>query len=111
MARLTTLKPRIQVLDTRTAKPAPKEADAYYQTPEHKAWREQVLRRAGYRCEWVENGQRCEKAAPHRLFADHILERKDGGADLDPANGQCLCGTHHSLKTAAERAKRMARPT
>lgn len=41
------------------------------------------------------------------MFADHIVERKDGGAEFDPANGQCLCGSCHSRKTAAERAKRM----
>ena len=37
------------------------------------------------------------------MFADHIVERKDGGADLDPRNGQCLCGRHHTMKTAQTR--------
>ena len=41
----------------------------------------------------------------HRTFADHIRERKDGGDPLDPANGQCLCGQHHTLKTVAARAE------
>ncbi|UYW33150.1 hypothetical protein [Methylorubrum extorquens] len=35
------------------------------------------------------------------------MERRDGGAPLDPANGQALCPKHHSEKTARERAKRM----
>lgn len=103
-----TLQPSIAALDVRTAKPAPKKADAELLTPEHRAWRSDVLRRAGFRCEAVENGQRCTVAAPARLFADHKQERKDGGAPLDPANGQCLCGRHHSLKTAQARAARMA---
>jgi hypothetical protein len=42
------------------------------------------------------------------MFADHIKERQDGGDPFDPANGQCLCGAHHTLKTGRERARRMA---
>lgn len=85
----------------------PKRADPELLTAEHKAWRKAVLERAGYRCQAIENGQRCTKAAPdHRLFADHIVERKDGGAKLDPANGRCLCGSHHTQKTLAARLKR-----
>jgi len=82
--------------------------DPHYLSDEHKAWREQVLRNAGSRCEWIENDQRCTKAAPHhRMFADHIKERQDGGDPLDPANGQCLCGAHHTRKSAHARAQRM----
>lgn len=52
------------------------------------------------------------RCAPvERLFADHIVELKDGGAPFDVANGQALCGAHHTLKTAAERQKRMMRRT
>ncbi len=40
------------------------------------------------------------------MFADHKLERRDHGAPLDPANGMCLCGSHHTRKTQAERARR-----
>jgi len=55
-----------------------------------------VLSRAGYRCEWIEDGKRREKAAPqHRLFADRIMERRDGGDRFDPNNGMCLCGSHN----------------
>ena len=104
---LKTTQPRLRTIDTRTVKPPPNSADAELQTPEHKAWALQVKRRAGWRCEWIDNGQRCAVAAPARLFADHINERRDGGARLDPKNGRCLCGRHHSLKTAAARARRM----
>ncbi len=44
------------------------------------------------------------------MFADHIKEMQDGGAKLDPANGRCLCGCHHTKKTIQERAKRTATP-
>lgn len=85
----------------------PKRADPELMTPEHKAWRKAVLERAGHRCQAIENGHRCTKAAPaHRMFADHIIERKDGGAALDVRNGQCLCGSHHTSKTLAARRDR-----
>lgn len=69
----------------------PKRADPIYHLPEHDVWRAAVLRRAGYRCEAIEQGKRCPKAAPeHRLFADHILEVSDGGARYDTANGAAV---------------------
>jgi 5-methylcytosine-specific restriction protein A len=109
--KLKTMQPSLKTMDTRTVMPPPKRADAELLTADHRAWREAVLRRAGYRCEAVENGLRCKVSAPARLFADHIVERRDGGAALDPANGQCLCGSHHTAKTARARAERLARPS
>lgn len=86
----------------------PKRADAELLTPAHRDWRQAVLARAGYRCEWIDRGKRCERTAPtHRLIADHKVERKDGGALLDPKNGQCLCFAHHTLKTTQARARRL----
>jgi hypothetical protein len=107
-AFLKTIAPRIATVDTRRVTVAPERADAELLTPDHKAWALGVKRRAGWRCEIVENGLRCTNAAPaHRMYADHIVERRDGGAPLDPRNGRCVCRSHHGLKTAAERAKRM----
>ncbi|MFY9294007.1 MAG: HNH endonuclease signature motif containing protein [Methylorubrum rhodinum] len=106
MGRLATLRPRLAAVDMVRTKLPPKVADPELQTAEHRIWRAAVIANAGGRCQWPEG---CEKAAPrHRMFADHIRERKDGGAHYDPANGQCLCGQHHSLKTARERARRHA---
>ena len=100
-------KPRLGMAKARRLATPPKVAAADYQSPEHKAWREAVIARAGRRCEAVIDGKRCWKAEPrHRMFADHIVEIKDGGARLDPDNGQCLCGAHHTAKTAATRAAR-----
>lgn len=97
----------IKSAEFRTIKPLPKRADSIYQSPEHRAWRKGVIDRAGARCEAMDGGKRCRRAAPyHRMFADHIIEIKDGGPPFDLANGQCLCGKHHSAKTAAARAAR-----
>ncbi|WP_232629142.1 HNH endonuclease signature motif containing protein [Methylobacterium sp. Leaf118] len=106
MARLTTLAPRLCALDTRTSRPPPKQADPELLTAEHKAWRLEVLKRAHWRCQWPGCGAQGGRGGV-RLYADHIVERRDGGAALDPANGQALCSRHHSLKTARARAERM----
>ena len=106
---LKTVAPRLRTIDARTARPPAKLADAELLTPDHKRWAREVKRRAGWRCEAVTpDGARCLNAAPtHRLYADHVVERRDGGSPLDPANGRCLCASHHVRKTTAERAKRM----
>jgi 5-methylcytosine-specific restriction enzyme A len=108
MARIRTLAPLVPKSDGRTVKTEPKQADPFYQDPRHKQFRAVVLARSGYRCEALdERGARCTKSAPaHMLFADHIEERNDGGDLYDPANGQCLCGSHHTSKTMRERARR-----
>ncbi|WP_020187806.1 HNH endonuclease signature motif containing protein [Methylopila sp. 73B] len=94
---------RLKTAEGRRLKPAPKTAAEHYQTPEHRAWRAEVLRRAMFCCQHPG----CTATAyTARLFADHIVELKDGGAALDPENGQALCGKHHTVKTMRERAKR-----
>nr|WP_314074435.1 HNH endonuclease signature motif containing protein [uncultured Roseococcus sp.] len=101
MARIPMMQPRIATLDTRTAQPAPKQRAAHYGTAEHEAWRAEVIRRAGGMCQ----GRGCGRSQV-RLFADHIVELKDGGAPTDIRNGQALCGACHTRKTAAARAAR-----
>lgn len=105
---LATIGPRFATIDTRAAVPPPKQADPIYHTPEYQVWRETVIARAGRRCEAVDHGLRCRKAEPHhRMFADHVIEIKDLGARFDPANGKCLCGSHHTTKTVQARARRL----
>lgn len=103
MAKLTMLRPMVPTLDTAIAAPPPKTAAPIYGTPEHKAWRKAVIARAG---------GKCQGPGPHKgwmLYADHVVEIKDGGDPLDVANGQALCAACHTRKTASERAKRQAR--
>lgn len=97
------LRPALSVLDTRIARPAPKEADEVYKTAGHRRWAAEVIRRAGGRCQWPG----CDRMAPeYRMVADHIREIKDGGAPLDPANGQCLCVKHNTIKGLQARRQR-----
>jgi hypothetical protein len=108
---LRTSRPRLAVHDTRTAQPRPKQADAELMTPEHRAWRLAVCRRAGWRCQWLDDGRRCEASTQRgdRMVADHIIERADGGA-VD-GRGQCLCVSHNTLKANIARRARIGSPS
>ena len=109
MPKLRSLGPRLRAADIRTTKLPPKQKDAFYNSPEFQHWRSMVLARAGYQCEATDqHGQRCTKTRPeHRLYADHIVEIKDGGSLLDINNGQALCASHHESKTVAARTQRL----
>jgi len=96
--RLTTLRPRVSMASQRISA-RPKTADPYYSTEQHRA-----CRAACWRCEWIDNGQRCEKSAANgdRMFADHIKERSNGGPYNGP--GMCLCGAHQHRQDAEKNA-------
>lgn len=99
MARLPTLGHTLRAVSTHAAAPAPKVKDAHYYTPDHRAWSSAILARAGHAC------QSCGRTGT-RLYADHIIELRDGGAAFDLDNGQALCGACHVSKTAQARAAR-----
>src|SRR4249920_361556 len=106
MTKLRSLAPLVRTLDTRTTKLPPR--DNPYLTTDYRAWRAHVVARAGGRCEAVDGGHRCGRAEPeHRMFADHVVELKDGGSLLDLNNGQCLCATHHRRKTVSSQIERI----
>lgn len=97
MGKLTNIRPQLGALAPRLKLP-PKVADQFYQSRE---WRQLVTRIKR------ERGAYCVKCgSTHRLIGDHIVERRDGGADLDPSNVELLCFTCHQRKTAAARAQR-----
>jgi len=81
---------------------APKVADPFYTSPEWQALRARIIRDRGARCEVCGN-------EGVRIYADHLVELKDGGAPLDPSNVGLKCASCHSTKTAAERTKRHQR--
>jgi 5-methylcytosine-specific restriction enzyme A len=107
MPKLRSLPSLLRAVDTSTVRLPPKAKAEVYTTPQFRQWRAMVVGRAGGRCEAVDHGYRCSRAAPeHRMYADHINELRDGGALLDPNNGQALCASHHELKTMQARARR-----
>lgn len=101
MAKLRMITSRIAPADTRRIKPAAKTADPELLTPDWRAMRERVCREAGGRCQTPGCGR------PGR-YADHIVERRDGGAVFDRSNLMWVCAPCHGRKTAAERARRAA---
>jgi 5-methylcytosine-specific restriction protein A len=109
MAKLRTIAPLVRTLDTHTTRLPPRQTDPIYNTPEFQAWRAQVVARADGRCEAIDPyGHRCSRTWPeHRMYADHIVELRDGGQPFDLNNGQCLCASHHEIKTIAARARRL----
>jgi 5-methylcytosine-specific restriction protein A len=99
MAKLKALPSRLGSMPAKL-KAAPKEAEGFYTSPE---WRQLIARLKRERGNWC---QRC--GSSRRVIGDHVVERKDGGAELDPANVELLCGGCHNRKTAKARARRAA---
>jgi 5-methylcytosine-specific restriction endonuclease McrA len=108
MGRLQSLPPRIASLPARIARPD-KVVDPFY---ESNAWRQfvrEIKRQRGYVCEALGCGRDCS-ATPRGLIGDHIVERRDGGADFDPLNVMLMCTGCHNRKTVRERMRRERAP-
>jgi 5-methylcytosine-specific restriction protein A len=97
--------PRIATRDTRAVKPPPKQADAFYLSADWRALIAHLLKQRGRRCEQC--GRTRDRNGAIRIFGDHVIELRDGGAPLDPRNCRLLCGSCHTRKTVAERARRL----
>lgn len=57
-------------------------------------FRAAVLAAAGYQCEAIENGARCEVTGARNLEAHHEVGVAAGGANA-AENGRALCHAHH----------------
>ncbi len=97
--------------------------DQFYLSKDWRALVARLIKQRGRCC------QQCGKTheddgSPVRLIGDHIVERRDGGADLDPSNVQLLCsasggdglarsdgkrGNCHAHKTGEARRNRASR--
>lgn len=101
MVTLVARKPRIAARPGRFGSP-PKRVEQFYQSKE---WRALVAVRKRD-ADYFAALQRA-KAKGERVILDHKVERKDGGADLDPANTQWLTHSEHQAKTAEAKRARM----
>ena len=97
MVRLMRIGQRIGTMRAKV-QPMPKVADRFYLSREWLALRERRMLDPDY------HAAKARAGPGERLVLDHIVERKDGGADLDPANTAWLTYSEHQAKTA--RAKR-----
>jgi cytochrome c553 len=102
MVKLRMLPPLVRSLAPHF-KPAPKRAEPFYVSPEWRAFRAEIEKQRGRRCEDPE----CKAPhAPGPRYLDHVKERKDGGADFDPGNVLFRCATCHGRKTEEARQAR-----
>lgn len=99
MARLKSLTSRLSAPRPKVTA-APKTAEGFYQSP---AWRALVAER---KLDVDYQLARGRAKLGERLILDHKIERKDGGADLDPVNTEWLTFSEHQAKTARARARR-----
>jgi 5-methylcytosine-specific restriction protein A len=79
-------------------KSPPKFAEQFYLSREWRSLVASVKRERGNYC------QRC--GSTHRVAADHIVERRDGGLELDASNIELLCQPCHNAKTKRQAAAR-----
>lgn len=93
---------RVATLDTSIAAPPPKVVEPFYTSAPWLNLMASIKRERGARC------QDCGRSGV-RIFGDHIIELKDGGAALDRRNVRLLCGSCHTRKTAKARAERARR--
>jgi 5-methylcytosine-specific restriction protein A len=120
--KLRALKPKLAPM-RRKVEPV-KRAEAIYLSPEWRDLVSRLIEKRGRRCEACGKTHETD-GSPVRLIGDHIIERRDGGADLDETNVQLLCaraggdgrphgdgarGACHPRKTAAARRARLGRP-
>lgn len=97
---LKAYRPRLKTINTSRLAAPKKRGAKFYDEPEWRALVRQLI---------AERGRRCEHcgATDCRLWADHVIELKDGGAEMDPNNLQLLCARCHGVKTAAARIDRL----
>lgn len=93
---------RVSAVAARIHRPA-KVVDPFYESNEWRSFARVIKQQRGYVCE--ECGKDCS-ATPRGLIADHIVERKDGGADFDPLNTLLRCMSCHNKKTSRVRIYR-----
>src|SRR6266446_3996854 len=99
--RITTVnKKRIGDNTSRSTKPTL----PFYKTQEWTQLVARVIRTRGRRCE---NPTCPREGVLTRIFADHIIEIRDGGALFDENNIQLLCGSCHTTKTLQMRKERL----
>ena len=108
MARLPVMRLGLRTVSTRSVKAVRGDAAArsakptmdFYGSAAWKAIRLQVQRECKRTC------QQCKKPDT-RIYVDHIVELRDGGAPLERSNLIGLCAVCHGKKTARERTSRL----
>lgn len=107
--RLASLPAGIRTINPKSTSTLSKRTEPFYGTKEWKTFVADLVLRRGYHCE--DPACNLNGGEPSRLFADHIHELQDGGAQFDPDNIMLRCGSCHTRKTVEQRNKRLTAPT
>jgi 5-methylcytosine-specific restriction enzyme A len=86
--------------------PSPKRAMPFYLSDDWRSLIATIKRTRGYRC-YDPDHPTDQPRGGGRIYGDHIIELKDGGAPLDPRNIMLRCHACHTRKTMRERTGRM----
>jgi 5-methylcytosine-specific restriction protein A len=84
---------------------APKRVEGFYVSPEWRALMGSIKAERGNRCEDPLHQPEHPRSGV-RIYGDHIVERKDGGAPLDSRNVLLRCPPCHQRKTTVARTER-----
>jgi 5-methylcytosine-specific restriction protein A len=103
--KLRTLGEKLRPSRAIKLRPAPKQVDSFYLSPEWRALMAAIKAVRGNRCEDPEHRPEHPRSGV-RIYGDHVIERKDGGAPLDARNVLLRCPPCHQRKTAVARAQR-----
>lgn len=99
---------RLRARDSRHVRPPEKRVDPFLTSRQWRALVTELIGERGARCEDPDHDSARPREAG-RIYGDHIIERRDGGALLDKANIMLRCAACHGRKTAAARASRLRR--
>ena len=110
--RLRAAGPKLKPSDRAKVRMPDKIADPFYLSAEWRAFVERLkVERFGSpqnaRCQDRQCKYPDRRGSSVRLFGDHVVEIKDGGAKLDPRNVLFRCGSCHTRVTAQRRASRL----
>ena len=102
---------KIQTRRTNTSQPHRYKTDPYYNSREHRRFKNRVWANAQGVCE------RCDKKGKLKQLvrgtknkdrqgvADHIIPREAGGSDIAEENGQLLCNSCHAIKSNQDKKR------
>jgi hypothetical protein len=107
-AKVRAIDPGARLRIAGDAGPKVKVTAAFYGTAAWKTLVRQIIKERGRRCQ-DPNCQTPERGARGKIYGDHVVELRDGGAPLDPRNVLLRCPPCHGRKSAAERVARAAR--
>lgn len=103
---MRTLHHKLQPSTRSKLQPSVKKALPFYQSVPWKTLMAEIIRRRGRTCEDPTHDPSTPRTGT-RIYGDHIVELRDGGAPLDERNILLRCARCHGRKTSEARTARL----